>query len=448
VVALIAFIFFGTGNTTSYANETRDCDSHIEIVEMLQGWEPEQLHELLTFFEQWDTEDLLSIISITRDWEPELIREMEQSIEQLPYQEDPLPGREASFGWTMDQLLDYANSSVEEYCSKIDVSLPHIGRDEYGELFIAVPISPMRMAGFESNPPLMFFCMICNPIPEEEYHAPNEFTECSCEDHWFHDLPFIEFEHMTQITDGPYFYLFEQAKEDTILLLKNLINIDVSDLLEDLLLFEECESADFLGAYLGGNRISISVGKHLCDVHAKVTLMHEILHYLLARINHGVEGNLFICEEGKGMNSLFNEGLVTMLSEFFYGVSNTNVYGTGLHAINILLIIYGEDLLLDAFSGRSSVIKHDMITLLGNDRYNVFSALSDHYVYDFMQTGVPREISSKFFGFLQEFVFLKGYYFIVEPSMAFCFYSEYFEYNFCEYCSEYTFCDTCFAIVN
>lgn len=242
-----------------------------------------------------------------------------------------------------------------------------------------------------------------------------------------------------QSTYGYYYELFEQVKSDTASFLLSLIELDVSTELSELELYfiPEWYSTNCSGYYAGGNAIFIRTDSSnvseenidetfveaiygtfdenfykIIERSTKITLMHEMIHYLVSRANYEVEDSMFSDSNQFLINRFIYEGLATFLSETFYEYSYGNYFQES-NVAKILLLIYGNDFLLDSFYGRSSVVQKDMIETLGLDLYEVFVFASDNYNLATIQsTAYPIEQNvflNIAINIFQHFIFEKGY---------------------------------------
>lgn len=212
------------------------------------------------------------------------------------------------------------------------------------------------------------------------------------------------------IDSGKFFKLFEETKKDVSAALYSLVEIDVSSELSELLLYTSARPEDIytLGYYGGSTYIFVNDKAKFSNSEIKVTLFHETLHYLISRANVHQEG-LFSKENGKMENYYLNEGLVSILSEFYYDQSSTNAYTEEIKTAQAFFLMYGEDFLRDAFTSRKSVVEEDMRLIIGR-LYTAFVIATDYYTQLTSELCITDRLflRNSVIGLFQKFVLDKG----------------------------------------
>lgn len=194
--------------------------------------------------------------------------------------------------------------------------------------------------------------------------------------------------------------LFNQVKIDLEQYLMKY-KIEVKERLDNLHLYVTCDLPDDVGGVYNGEKIIyINENLDLTDMQIKVIMMHEIVHYLIFSSNISIN-SLFINSIGGTELRWLNEGLATYISETYYNKS-FSAYAEQYKIADTFIRVYGNDLILDAFTGRDSVIKQELKAYFGEDIYEGILIPYDFYTISLDQKDLKYRSYTIYF--LQDFL--------------------------------------------
>lgn len=159
---------------------------------------------------------------------------------------------------------------------------------------------------------------------------------------------------------------FEKVKEEVKKYLKETINVDVTNKLKQLEIRRSNSAGSNQANYEGGYYILIRENGGI----QSYELAKAILEYVITQSNTSSD-NLFVDANGKEQNRRLKITLAERIAAYIYLKYTDEGYSDyDTKVMNLLLDIYGEELLKDAFYGRESVVEKD------------FKQIVDETIYD------------------------------------------------------------------
>lgn len=160
---------------------------------------------------------------------------------------------------------------------------------------------------------------------------------------------------------------FKEIKATVNDFLKETLDVDFSKQLSKLEIKHDKELSDDSAWYTGGHYILVASEYGVSD--SKIA--SQVLEYLMVQSN-ATSDSLFRDSKNRTNNQLICSMLADRIASYIY-----NDYGNYIaydaKVLNLLLDIYGKDLLKDAFLGRASVVEKDLKNIAGELAYEAYS---------------------------------------------------------------------------